>query len=110
MSEIKVYRGDSFPLFYTFKDKTTGLPINISGWSFKLTVSTEKDPVDETTKKFSVDAVIVDAANGRFSFLPTEANNADVGKFFFDIQYTNPTGHKRTIAKDKYTVSQGIGK
>ena len=110
MAEIKVYRGDSFPLIYTLKDKNTGLAINIAGWSFKLTVSTEKDPVDETTKKFSVDGVIVDAANGKFSFLPTEANNADIGKYFFDIQYTNPSGHKRTIAKDKYTVSQDIGK
>ena len=110
MAEIKVYRGDSFPLLYTFKDKNTGLPINISGWSFKLTVSAEKDPVDETTKKFSVDASIVDAENGRFSFLPTEENNSEIGKFFFDIQYTNPSGHKRTIAKDKYTISQDICK
>lgn len=110
MAEIKVYRGDSFPFIYTLKDKTTGLPINITDWEFTLTVSKEKDPVDETTKKFSVDAVIVDAANGKFSFLPTEVNNSEVGKFFFDIQYTNPSGHKRTIAKDKYTVSQDIGK
>lgn len=110
MAEIKLYRGDSYPLVFVFKDKTTGLPINITGWSFKMTVSTEKDPVDDTTKKFSVDAVIVDAVNGKFSFLPTEANNVDIGKFFFDIQYTNPSGHKRTIAKDKYTVSQDIGK
>lgn len=110
MAEIKVFRGDSFPLVYVLKDKVTELPVNIAGWSFKMTVSTEKDPVDDTTKKFAVDATIVDAAAGKFSFLPTEANNSEVGKFFFDIQYTNPSGHKRTIAKDKYTVSQDIGK
>jgi hypothetical protein len=110
MAEIKLYRGDSYPLVFVFKDKSTGSPIPITGWSFKMTVSTEKDPADETTKKFSIDAVIVDAPNGKFSFLPTEANNADIGKFFYDIQYTNPSGHKRTIAKDKYTISQDIGK
>ena len=110
MAAIKVFRGDSFPLVYVFKDKTTGLPINITGWSFKLTVSSEKDPADESTKKFSVDAMLVDAANGKFSFLPTEGNNAEVGKFYFDIQYVNPSGHKRTIAKDVYTVTQDIGK
>jgi len=70
MAEIKLYRGDSYPLVFVFKNKDTGLPIPITGWSFKMTVSTEKDPVDETTKKFSVDAVIVDAANGKFSFFP----------------------------------------
>lgn len=110
MAEIKVYRGDSFPLNYTFKDKATGLSIDITGWSFKLTVSSVKDPVDETTKLFSVDGTVTDGENGKFSFLPTEANNAEVGKFFFDIQYTNPSGHKRTIEKDKYTITQDIGK
>lgn len=110
MSEIKIYRGDSFPLNYTLKDKVTGLPIDITGWSFKLTVSSVKDPVDDTTKKFSVDATLTDPDNGKFSFLPTEENNSEIGKFFFDIQYTNPSGHKRTIEKDKYTISQDIGK
>ena len=110
MAEIKLYRGDSYPLTYTLKDKNTGLPINITDWAFTLTVSTEKDPTDETTKKFSVNATIISAENGKFSFLPTEENNSEIGKFFFDIQYTNPSGHKRTIAKDKYTVSQDIGK
>lgn len=110
MAAIKVFRGDSFPLAYAFKDKTTGLPINITDWTFKLTVSSVKDPTDSSTKVFSVDATITDAANGKFSFLPTEENNSEIGVFFFDIQYTNPSGHKRTIEKDKYTITQDIGK
>ena len=110
MAEIKIYRGDSFPLNYTLKDKVTGLPINITDWNFTLTVSSVKDPVDDTTKKFSVVGTIVSGATGKLSFLPTEENNAETGKFFYDIQYVNTSGHKRTIEKDKYTVSQDIGK
>ena len=110
MSAITVYRGDSYPLVYVLRNKTTGLAINITDYTFKLTVSSEKDPVDESSKKFSVDSVIVSATEGRFSFLPTEANNSEVGKFFFDIQMTTALGHKKTIAKDKYIISQDIGK
>ena len=110
MAAIEVFRGDSFPLVFVFKDKVTKLPINIDGWEFILTVSTIKDPTDDTTKLFSVNAVIDNASQGKFSFLPTEENNGVVGKYFFDIQYTNPSGHKRTISKDKYNISQDIGK
>lgn len=110
MAEIKVFRGDSYPLSFVLTNKTTGLPVPITGWSFVMTVSAEKDPVDTTNQKFSVTATIDDAALGKFSFLPTEANNSEVGKFYYDIHYTNASGHKRTISKDKYTITQDIGK
>ena len=51
-------RGDSYTFTLTIKDAATSQPIDITCYSFKFTVNTEKSPVDDTNQKFQVIGVV----------------------------------------------------
>lgn len=111
---IEWYRGDSFPLELTIKDKATSEAIDISGYTFSLTVDTLTAPPDNTTKVFEVSGVVDgdQATNtGKVSFTPT-AENTDLTPttYFYDVQMIDGSGNIRTIAKNKWKISQDITK
>lgn len=110
MAEIIRHRGDTYADEITIKSTKTKKPIDITGYSFVLTVDSKINPTDSTTKKYSVDGTIVDAINGRVEFTPTEEQANLVGAFYYDIQMIDLLGRKRTIAIDKYTYKQDITK
>ncbi len=112
LGEIEWYRGDSYPIEATIKNKETGVVIDITGYSFILTVDTLKKPEDATTKVFSITGVLdADPTMGKVSFTPTVSNtDIDPGKYYYDVQMTDSSGHIRTIAKDIWTILQDISK
>ncbi|OPZ07196.1 MAG: hypothetical protein BWZ07_03371 [Alphaproteobacteria bacterium ADurb.BinA280] len=110
MSDLKRMRGDTYADEFIIKSPVTGQPINITGYSFKLTVDTNKDPVDDTTNVYSLNGVIVDAANGRVEFSPSDVQADQIGKFYYDVQMLDGSGRKRTIVKAKYEFTQDITK
>lgn len=110
MSSITLFRGDSYPIIFTLKDKITTLPLNLTGATFKLTVDTRKDPTDGTTKVFDVVGVLTATPiDGKVSFTPTTVNTGTIGKYFYDVQMT--TGANiRTVVKDTFTITMDITK
>lgn len=110
MAEIIRYRGDTYADEITIKSKVTKKPIDITGYSFTLTVDSKQNPTDETTKKYFISGVIVDALAGRVEFVPTEEQANLSGQFYYDIQMIDTLGRKRTITSDKYTYKQDITK
>lgn len=110
MPEITRYRGDTIPDKVVVKD-TDGNVVNIAGYTFLLTVASEKEPADDTTEEFQVVGSITDAANGVVEFAPT-ALQTDItpGVYYYDVQMTTPAGRIGTILKDKYTILQDITK
>lgn len=112
IGEIEWYRGDSYPLELTVKDANTKEVIDITGYSFILTIDTLKEPPDNTTKVFSVNGVLnVDPTTGKVSFTPTALNTAiDTGSYYYDVQMTDASIHIRTIAKNKWKILQDITK
>lgn len=108
MTDITRKRGD------TYADevivKSNGQPINIAGYSFKLTVDPQKAPATDENNLFSLDGVIVDAAAGRVEFAPTALQADHVGKFFYDVQMVDGSGRKRTILSARYEFTQDITK
>ena len=110
MSAIVVFRGDSYPIIFTLKDKVTGLPLDLTGSTFKLTVDTLKDPPDNTTKVFEVAGVLsATPTDGTVSFTPTALNTAIVGKYYYDVQMTIGA-NIRTVVKSTFTISMDITK
>ena len=109
---ISVYRGDSWPLVVTVKNATTGLPISISGYQFKLTVDRKANPATSpsTTKIFELSGVVTNGAAGQVTFTPSSVNHALAGEFFYDIQMTNSSNNIKTITKSTYSVLQDITK
>ena len=110
MTDITRKRGDTYADELIVKSKTTGLPINITGYTFLLTVDSRQSPDDETTKVYQLTGVIIDAAAGRVGFAPSSTQANRVGGFFFDVQMTDGSNRVRTIEGGKYRYVQDITK
>lgn len=112
MAAITMYRGDSFNIVFTLKDASTGLPLNLTGSTFILTVDRKSTPADTNTKVFHVTgAVDPDPTTGKVTFKPTSANTATVGSFYYDVQMTtSSTSQVRTVVKDQFIITQDITK
>lgn len=108
--KIERKRGDTRPIRRQIKSKATGNAIDVTGWSFLLTVSTEKYPDDDTSQVFQIAGTIQNAADGIVYFTPSTEQAAEVGELYFDIQATDDSGKVETIEHDVYQVKQDITK
>lgn len=107
---INMYRGDSYPIFFTFTDKATGEPIDLTGATAKLTIDTAQNPTSDATKVFSVNAVIdTDPLTGKMSFTPTTTDTATIGKYYYDVQLTIGAT-VRTVVKSTFAITMDITK
>lgn len=111
MVTITRKRGDTYADEITVKSKATGLPINIAGYSFTMTLDPLKDPLTAANNLYSLVGTIIDAPAGRVEFAPS-ALQADQppGIYYYDVQMIDGAGRKRTIALDKYKYEQDISK
>jgi hypothetical protein len=110
MTQVNYYRGDGYPLLLTVTDSGTGNPVDITNYTFLLTVNKEEAPIDDSRQVFQAAGTIVDGPNGQVSFPVVPANTAEVGDYFYDVQMTTVGGDVRTIAKDAFIVSMDITK
>lgn len=110
MTAITRRRGDTYADEIIVKSKTTGLPIDITGYTFVMTVDTRQTPTDATTKVYQLTGAILNANGGRVEFAPNATQADHVGDFFYDIEMTDGTGRKRTIVSGKYKYLQDITK
>jgi len=110
MGSITRYRGDTVPDKITVKD-ADAVVINITAYSFILTVSSIKAPPDTSTQLMQLTGAITSGPLGTVEFSPTagEANVAP-GKYFYDIQMTDGSGKIQTIDTGTYTFKQDITK
>jgi hypothetical protein len=103
-------RGDSFETEITVKNKA-GSEIDISGFTFALTVNTAPDPSDNTNEVFTVAGVINDALNGKVGFSPTDTDtDISPDTYFYDIQMIDAASKKRTIVIAQFLITQDITK
>lgn len=103
-------RGDSDAKGFVVQD-SAGVAIDISGFTFELTVNSEKNPADQVNEQFTVSGVIGSGPAGTVSFAPTTANtDITPGIFFYDIEQTDGSGRIKTIIKGKCVIVQDITK
>ncbi len=101
-------RGDSNALGFEIQ-LPDGSVEDITGYTFRLTVNTEKNP-DPETELFTVVGVITDAANGKVVFAPTTGDtDQEPGKYFYDIEQT-AAGLVTTRIKGRCEIIQDISK
>ncbi len=103
-------RGDSDAKGFIIQDND-GVVVDITGFSFKLTVSSEKDPADQVNEQFSIVGVITDATNGKVAFSPT-VTDTDIAPdtYFYDIEMTDAGGALSTRIVAKALIVQDITK
>ncbi len=108
--EICWGRGDSDAKGFVVQD-SAGVAIDITGFSFKLTVSSDKDPTDQVNEQFSITGVLGSPTAGEVSFAPS-ISDTDIapGTYFYDIEQTDGSSRIKTIIKGKAKIIQDITK
>ena len=78
--------------------------IDITGMTFVMYVGPSKTPDLYTDYLYSITGTIIDAADGRVEFAPTEeqATQPD-GTMYHEVVMTDAVGRTRTVAMGKYT-------
>lgn len=110
MAEIKRYRGDTAADRFVVKNQD-GTVVNITGYTFKLTVSSEKNPPNESAQLYQLTGTIVDAPNGVVEFAPSTLQaNQPAHRYYYDVQMTDTGTRITTLAKDVYDYIQDITK
>jgi hypothetical protein len=108
--DIVVSRGDSTPWTFTVQD-SAGAPVDITGFTLRLTVDPEPDPLTNTNNLFQLTGTLTDPVNGVVQFgLTTVQSNQIPAVYYFDLQMTDGGGRIRTIAKGKFEIRQDITK
>ena len=103
-------RGDSDAKGFIIQDSADAA-VNITGFIFKLTVDSRKNPEDVSTQQFSLTGTITDGPNGAVSFTPTTANtNITPGTYYYDIQQTDLSAAIKTLIKGRAQIVQDISK
>jgi len=92
---IERYRGDTYANIFQIKD-SNGDPIDITNYTFKMTVNTERYPQSESTQLYQIVGVLVSPLSGTVKFAPnaTQADQ-DPGTYYFDVQMTDDQGLSR---------------
>jgi len=110
MADISRYRGDTAVDSFTVKD-ADGVALNVTGYTFTLTVDERLNPTNESTQIAQIEATLVDAAAGEIEFPWTEEDADQApGTYYYDIQMEDAGGLISTLAKGSYIFSQDITK
>ena len=109
MTDIERKRGDTYPVELTVTD-SAGTAIDITSYTFLLTVDPEKAPTADTNNLFQLTGVITDATGGVVTFTPTASNTDAVGTYYYDIQMTDSGGLISTLDSGKFKLVQDITK
>lgn len=109
MTDITRKRGDTYADEFTITT-ASGDPVDITGYSFLLTIDPEKAPLTSANNLYQLTGTILDAPAGRVEFAPSDVQADQVGSFFYDVQMVDGASRKRTIVSAKYKYVQDITK
>ncbi len=110
-------RGDTAPdkIFVTDPENNDA-PLDVTGFSFRLTVNTEQDPDPVGppiigSEIAAIAGTITNGPGGEVEF-PWSAGDADqvAEDYFYDIEQTDTAGRILTIAKERYQFQQDVSK
>lgn len=104
-------RGDTDPKSFKITDDA-GAVVDISTWTFKLTVNEDLEPADTTNEKFSIlGAFVTDGTDGLVAFTPA-IGDTDItpGDYFYDIERRISSVNIKTLVKATMQIVQDISK
>lgn len=110
MTDIERFRGDTAADEWTIQN-SSGVAIDIAGFTFILTVNSVKNPPDNTTELYNLSGSITDALNGVVEFTPS-AVQADQkpATYYYDVQMTDTGARIKTIDNGEYVYKQDVTK
>jgi len=109
-NHIKRHRGDTFPITIYVKN-SDGDAFDVTGYTFKLTVSNSSTPPSSVDNLFSSVGSIEDAGGGEVSFPILTADVKDAGEHWHDIEMTKTSDSTiRTIQHGSFVLEQDVTK
>lgn len=106
--DISVSRRDTAPWEMVIADEEDA-PIDITGFSFLLSVDPARNPTSSSTRLFQLTGTITDAENGVVQFaMNAEQADQTPGNYFYDLQQTDGSSKTRTLAAGKWKVEPTI--
>lgn len=109
---IERKRGDTAPdvILVVDPDDIT-IPLDNTGFTYNLTVNTEKDPEPGVGTELLQVSGAPGGADGRvtFTWSPADADQTP-GVYWYDIEQVDLGGFVKTIAKNQYVIYQDITK
>lgn len=113
MTDLTRYRGDTAADEITVQD-SSGNAVDVTGFSFLMTVSSIENPKDTSAQLYQIAGVITNGVAGTVEFVPT-ATQADQkpATYYYDIQMEDTSvspSRLKTLAKGSYTFTQDITK
>lgn len=108
VSDISRVRGDTYRIRRTVK--ASGAVVDITDWTFLLTINRVAKPVDASDQIAQIAGVIFDATSGVVDFTPSEADVDVAGSYFYDIEAIDAGGETTTPGKGQFIISQDITK
>lgn len=108
MASLDRKRGDTAPDIRVFN-------ATVTGYSFRLTVSTEEFPSDTNEQIFQMDGEIIDSIRGEVHFRPERsvAEGLPIGNYFYDLEAIaprEPQDDVKTLESGEYEIIQDITK
>jgi hypothetical protein len=108
--DITRKRGDNFPFQFTLTDEA-GVPIDITGFSFRMVVDPSNAPGDALGNILDLTGVLVTPAGGVFQFEPTTVDmNITPETYFHEVQMIDAAAKVRTIVQGTFIIEQDIVK
>jgi len=103
-------RGDTFPFDFLIKDENA-TAVDITGFSFLLTVDPSSEPTDALANLFQLAGTIVSGPGGsvRFTLSSLQADQIP-DTYFYDLQMTDVSTAIRTVAKGTFSFEQDVTK
>lgn len=109
MLDITRFRGDTFPI--VFNVTSNGAPVDITGWTFTLTIDPSTTPADAGNNVLQLAGVLTNPTGGVVTFTMT-VGEADItpGSYHYDVQGVDGASVIRTFGVAKFVINQDITK
>lgn len=97
MKRITRYRGDTFPFQFTVRE--SGEVKDITDHTLLMSVQDEESPAADEDPLFTLTGTLTDPTNGVVTFAPTAEQMDLVGRYWYDVEMTDPDGLITTVVK-----------
>lgn len=114
--KLEVFRSDTFNRTVTIRTKSTGNPIDITGYEVRFTIrrqpqATNANTLGNSDAIISVLATLTDPTNGIATInIPKADMNIEVGEYLYDIQITDSAGDDTTAIADKFIIKTDVSR
>jgi hypothetical protein len=101
--DLERFKGDTYADFLKVISVRTGLPIDLTGSTLSLQVTSDPDYENVAAIQYELPGVFINAVLGEVEFAPSTLQATKIGTYYYTVKMLDTVGRKRTIASGKYT-------